>query len=249
MAKPPDDPPPTPDGSEIDDLWAEIDFSQPPAQRPAGSPMTSAPAPSRTPSSLRQNAERAKTSPEPVVRRHLEELGSPEPLPDAGPPPASAGRIPLHAPTQAGDPMDLLERALPAETKSSPAHEGAPSSLAQDMLDRYAVGDFTGALVIAESILESSPDEPLATKYAASCRENLTQMYAARLGPTSQVIRVTIPPDQITWLSLDHRAGFLLSMIDGSSTVDEVLDVSGMTRLEALRILYTLVQQRVVALG
>jgi hypothetical protein len=62
-------------------------------------------------------------------------------------------------------------------------------------------------------------------------------------------VRVAVPSDQIRWLSLDHRAGFVLSLIDGSSTVEELLDISGMNRLDALRILYTLYDQRVVALG
>ncbi len=40
----------------------------------------------------------------------------------------------------------------------------------------------------------------------------------------------------------------MLSLIDGSSTVEELLDISGMNRLDALRILYTLFDQRVIAL-
>ena len=117
-----------------------------------------------------------------------------------------------------------------------------------DMKDRYAVGDFTGALVIAESVLETQPDHAEAKRYAQSCREVLTQMYAARLGSLSQVATVAIPADQIRWLSLDHRAGFLLSLVDGLCTIEEILDVSGMSRLDALRIMFTLVQQRVISL-
>jgi hypothetical protein len=118
----------------------------------------------------------------------------------------------------------------------------------KDLEDRYAVGDFTGALVIAESLLESSPGDAEAKRYAQSCREVLTQMYAARIGPLDQVVSVAITAEQIRWLSLDHRAGFLLSLVDGISTVEEILDMSGMTRLEALRLMYTLTQQNVVAL-
>jgi hypothetical protein len=73
-------------------------------------------------------------------------------------------------------------------------------------------------------------------------------MYAARIGPMDQVASVAVPPEQITWLSLDHRAGFLLSLIDGTLTIEELLDVSGMSRLDALRIMYTLVQQNVITL-
>jgi hypothetical protein len=46
---------------------------------------------------------------------------------------------------------------------------------------------------------------------------------------------------------MDHRAGFILSLIDGASSVDLILDVCGMPKLDALRILQELVQQKIVA--
>jgi hypothetical protein len=73
-------------------------------------------------------------------------------------------------------------------------------------------------------------------------------MYAARLGALDRVVSVAVPADQIRWLSLDHRAGFLLSLVDGISTLEEILDISGMTRLEALRIMYALLEQRVITI-
>ncbi|MES1175021.1 MAG: hypothetical protein ABUL62_11920 [Myxococcales bacterium] len=118
-----------------------------------------------------------------------------------------------------------------------------------DMKDRYAMGDFSGALVIAEGIIESDPEDLEAPRYAQSCRDVLTQMYSARLGALDQIVAVAVPSDQIRWLTLDHRAGFLLSLIDGGSTVDQILDISGMTRLDALRIMYQLLDQRVISLG
>ena len=118
-----------------------------------------------------------------------------------------------------------------------------------DMKDRYAMGDFSGALVIAESIIENNPEELEAPRYAQSCRDVLTQMYSARLGALDQMVAVAVPNDQIRWLTLDHRAGFLLSLIDGGSTVDQILDISGMPRLDALRIMYQLLDQRVISLG
>jgi len=117
------------------------------------------------------------------------------------------------------------------------------------MKDRYVMGDFTGALVIAEGIMASNPADLDAPRYAQSCRDVLTQMYSARLGSLDQLVRVALPSDQIRWLTLDHRAGFLLSLIDGGSTVDQILDISGMTRLDALRIMYQLLDQRVISLG
>jgi hypothetical protein len=72
-------------------------------------------------------------------------------------------------------------------------------------------------------------------------------MYAARIGPLDRVPVVIVPRDQLRWLSIDHRAGFMLSHIDGVSSVEMILDVSGMPLLEALRILFELVQQRVIS--
>jgi hypothetical protein len=141
---------------------------------------------------------------------------------------------------RSGPPPAVLMPSAPASGRDADITE---------MKDRYAMGDFTGALVVAESMLEVNADDIDAQRYAQSCRDVLTQMYSARLGSLTQRVRVAVPGDQIRWLSLDHRAGFVLSLIDGSSTVEELLDISGMNRLDALRILYTLFDQRVIALG
>jgi hypothetical protein len=136
----------------------------------------------------------------------------------------------------------------PAPSVSSQAVESNERALA-DMKHRYAMGDFSGALVLAEGILEKNPTHPEAPRYAQSCRDVLTQMYSARLGPLDQRVIVAVPSDQIRWLTLDHRAGFLLSLADGGITIDQILDISGMPRLDALRIMYQLLDQRVISLG
>ena len=121
--------------------------------------------------------------------------------------------------------------------------------LETQMRDRYAAGDFTGALVLAETLLDGSPTHADALRFADSCRDVLVQMYSARLGSLDQPVYVAVPADQVRWLNLDHRAGFLLSLVDGSSTIEELLDISGMPRLDALRIVYTLFEQQVIGLG
>ena len=135
---------------------------------------------------------------------------------------------------------------MPAATPREAARQ-APSAI-QDVQDRYAAGDYSGALTVAESILEADPENADARRYTQSCRDVLTHMFAARLGPLDRVAKVAIPADQIRWLSLDHRAGFLLSLIDGTSRIDEILDISGMSHLDALRILLALLEQRVIAI-
>jgi len=114
--------------------------------------------------------------------------------------------------------------------------------------DRFDAGDFSGALVVAEGILAEDPDNSDALAYAEHCRDVLKQMYLSRLGGLRRVPVIGIGPEQLRWLSLDHRAGFLLSLVDGRSSIEELLDLSGMSDLESLRLLVQLLQQNVIRL-
>jgi hypothetical protein len=116
-----------------------------------------------------------------------------------------------------------------------------------EMRERFSLGDYTGALEISELILADMPDNAQAAECGENCRTVLENMYAARLGPLDRIPMVIVPRAQMRWLSMDHRAGFVLSLIDGSSSVEMILDVSGMPKLDALRILHELVQQKIVS--
>jgi hypothetical protein len=148
--------------------------------------------------------------------------------------------------------------AYPADYEKDPfAHlNTTPSSRAagplagqlREMHDKFSLGDYTGALEVAETLLRTDPVNGEALECAEECREKLLQMYTARIGPLDRVPVVMVPREQLRWLSIDHRAGFLLSHIDGISSLEMILDVSGMPLLDALKILCELVQQRVITL-
>jgi len=116
-----------------------------------------------------------------------------------------------------------------------------------EMRERFSLGDYTGALEMVELILADDPANLEAAECGENCRTVLENMYSAKLGPTDRVPMIIVPRTQMRWLSIDHRAGFILSLVDGTSSVEMLLDVSGMPRLDALRILHELVQQRIVA--
>ena len=117
------------------------------------------------------------------------------------------------------------------------------------MQDRLAMGDCAGALEIAERILARRPDDELAMAHAETCRSALMDLCLERLGSLDAVPHVALPPDRLRQLGLDHRSGFLLSLVDSRSRIEDILDMSGMPRLLALRILLTLVEQHVISLG
>lgn len=156
---------------------------------------------------------------------HLQRGAAKTPVP-AGP----VGRAP-------GTAFDLVDN-------SRPSFSGV--DLHAEMADRFALGDFSGALGVAELILGSKISDPAAQRYRDASREKLEQFYASRLGSMSNHVRVAVGENDVRWLGLDHRAGFLLSRIDGAMTIDEIIDTSGMARLEALRTLSELLDQRAI---
>jgi hypothetical protein len=168
-------------------------------------------------------------------------LRSPSGLPpDSGSEPGASNK----------SPSSIEAAVLRAIKTSSPPPEISQRTIEDpiaEMRERASLGDYTGALEMAELILAADPGNLEAAECAENCRCVLESMYAARLGPFDGVPVVAVPQTQMQWLSIDHRAGFILSLIDGLSTLEMIIDVSGMQKLDALRILHALVQQRIVA--
>jgi hypothetical protein len=70
--------------------------------------------------------------------------------------------------------------------------------------------------------------------------EELFAKYVRVLGEFTRVPVITIPFDELPSLSLDNRMGFLVALIDGSSSIQTLLDIAGMPPREVLHALVTL---------
>ncbi len=73
--------------------------------------------------------------------------------------------------------------------------------------------------------------------------------YLAQIGDLRAIPHRMMDLAKMTSLSLDHRAGFLMSRMDGHSTLEELLDVSGMARLETLKLVCNLLEHRLIRLA
>jgi hypothetical protein len=147
----------------------------------------------------------------------------------------------------------VTQPAPPSSTREPPVAKPAALprevELKRAMSELFALGDFTGALELAEEILRSNPADENALRKSKACRETLLRMYYARLGPLDRVPIISVPQEQLRWMSIDQRAGFVLHHIDGMSSLDMIIDASGMPTLDVLRILTELVTQRVITIG
>jgi tetratricopeptide (TPR) repeat protein len=136
------------------------------------------------------------------------------------------------------------EPAAPAATPDAAADVASWMQGAREM---FALGDFTGSLELIERILAVDPENAEALGYLRENEETLVAMYESKLGPLEAVPRVQVRPEEILWLNLDHRAGFLLAQIGGTLSWEDVFSLSGLPRLDTARILARLVDDGVIA--
>ena len=141
--------------------------------------------------------------------------------------------------TSSTDALELVDRTRPSEPELD---------LAAEMVERFALDDFTGALRIAQLLLGRSPHHADARRIAVESEARLEQIYTSRLGGLQRVPRVVVADTDIRWLGLDNRAAFLLSRVDGTHTIDELVDVGGMPRVDALKTLVELHELGAIAL-
>jgi tetratricopeptide (TPR) repeat protein len=116
-------------------------------------------------------------------------------------------------------------------------------SAAKELFD---LGDFSGSLELIEKILQVDPEHGEARDYLRQNEATLISMYESKLGPLSAVPRLAVKPEEILWLNLDHRAGFLLAQIDGTVDYDSLFALSGLPRLDTARILANLIADGVI---
>ena len=82
---------------------------------------------------------------------------------------------------------------------------------------------------------------------APDSEEAASGVFARRLRP-DMVPRIALPKNELMAAPLDHRAGFIVSLVDGVQSVEMILDVCAMRRIEAIKILGDLAAMGVIAL-
>ena len=62
----------------------------------------------------------------------------------------------------------------------------------------------------------------------------------------ADLFNLAVPAAKVKWLGLDPQAAFLLSLVDGQTSVAEVLECCQMGRLEALRVFTELLEAKAI---
>lgn len=212
-----------------------------PGQLPAGPPSGHAP-----PLELEQ-PDRAPAPPPAVTAPPDEGEYAPSPWDEGPAAPASivleaAGGLDLDAVAETSD----LRPLVPEGERPAPGPRSDVEVWLSAAKELFALGDFSGSLELIEKILQVDPDHGEARDYLRQNEATLISMYESKLGPLSRVPRLAVKPEEVLWLNLDHRAGFLLAQIDGTVDYDSLFALSGLPRLDTARILANLIADGVI---
>ncbi|MBI5532607.1 MAG: hypothetical protein HY898_07830 [Deltaproteobacteria bacterium] len=143
-------------------------------------------------------------------------------------------------------------RAASIPTSRPAANEPPPLAnlelAAARMKDCFGEGDYQACLETAEQILARNPNDEGAGSYARTCRRLIEQRHAERIGDLSAIPVVAVSQEQMRWLALDHREGFLLSLIDGHTSIEDLCDIAGMSRVDVLKTIAGLIDAEVLRL-
>jgi len=138
------------------------------------------------------------------------------------------------------------ERRPRRRTSKPPRRASSPDYRCTQMRERLELGDYSGALAAAEEIAKSGGEDAEVKRVCKECRRVLAGMYESRIGSFDRAPQVAVSPHDLVWRNLDATAGFILSRIDGASTFEDIVDVSGLPRFETCRILNQLLQDGII---
>lgn len=126
------------------------------------------------------------------------------------------------------------------------AEELDDNGLVVEMQELYDMGNYSGALKLAEHILRTEPEDTVAKRIRDNSKETLLHMYEAKFGSFERTPRLAIDTHEVIWHKLDPPTGFVLSRIDGTVTFEDIIDICGLGRYETCRILNHLLQEGII---
>lgn len=144
----------------------------------------------------------------------------------------------------ARDYMESLEEEPGFE--EAPAREGRGSSIADDALRLMHEGHLEASLELFETLMRRESDHLEVHGYLEMVRSKLLDRYRERVGGLDAVPQLGISGAELMQINLPSTTGFLLSLVDGRTSVHDLISLSGMDAFDTLRALTGLLEAGVL---
>jgi len=158
------------------------------------------------------------------------------------PAPVSARRRPK-SPSEEADTPRTLDGVV-GEAKPASVAAGGEAEV-QVALRAYKSGDLDRAYEIFERILEREPDRLDIEGYLSVIKSKRAKAWVKTIGDQGRILRLSVDPAALRELQLGPEEGFVLSQIDGTLSIEQLLSLQ-QDRVRALEILARLIREGVV---
>jgi len=132
---------------------------------------------------------------------------------------------------------------------SGAQREDPVAALLRNAQELLRLENYEGALDLFQAAATLDPKRFELEGYVDLLRSRLVKVYRERVGDGRRIPKLLVPAGQITRFNLPADAGFVLSLIDGRTSFDELLSVSGMGPFEALRIFANLLEAGILGVA
>jgi hypothetical protein len=135
--------------------------------------------------------------------------------------------------------LDAIDRRSPAPPEESreDCTRRRIAALFEHAIEWSKAGELDRAVTAVDLALSEDPNSALAQKLIHRNRDTIMNVFQTFLGDLHRTPVLARPLHELATSPISPRAAFLLSRVDGLLSLDEILDVSGMPRMEAYRYL------------
>jgi hypothetical protein len=120
------------------------------------------------------------------------------------------------------------------------------NALLKDAQEALRHEDLESALDLFQVAARLEPDRFEIEGYVDLVRNHLLKRYRERIGDLQGVPRLLIGGGEVRRFNLAPDAGFVLSLVDGSTSFEQLVSLSGMAAFEAFRNLSALLDARIL---
>ncbi|HYO54218.1 hypothetical protein [Archangium sp.] len=147
-------------------------------------------------------------------------------------------------------PAPVVARPVAPARTPAPVPQVAPlqelPTLLQGVEELLVLGDVSSAMELLRKAEQMAPGDARLAAARERCAREQQAALEAKLGDLKRVPTLKLRMAELMKLSLDPRTGFLLSRIDGRLSYEALFSVSGMSRLDTLRVLARLLDQDII---
>jgi hypothetical protein len=115
-------------------------------------------------------------------------------------------------------------------------------ALLEDAQEALRSQDLESALDLFQVAARLEPDRFEIEGYVDLIRSQLLKSYRERIGDPGAVPKLLVAAGEVKSFHLAADAGFILSLVDGSTSFEELVSLSGMAAFEAFRNLSALLE-------